>query len=108
MFWPYHSATPDTKLNMSAPITTIWTSNDRREGRELASGRSILASLLLASAHSLQFFAGGGNLQALGFHRKTEPVRNPLFDARDLVALEFDDLVAVLADDVIVVRMLGV
>ena len=41
-------------------------------------------------------------------HRETEAVRNLVLDFFNLVAVELDDLVAVLANDMVVVWMLGV
>ena len=65
-------------------------------------------SLFLARPQFLQLFASARDLQALGFDGEPEPLADPIFDLFDLLALELDDLFAVLADNVAVVRMIGV
>src|ERR1041385_619611 len=72
------------------------------------SGEKDSAAFLFAGAAAFEFLAGGRDLQALGFHGEPELMRDFVLDLRDLVALELDDLLAVLADDMAVVRVLGV
>ena len=67
-----------------------------------------LAGLLLAGAEFFQLLAPGGNLQALHFQFKAQLAADFAFQLFDLLALELDDLVAVLANDVAVVRIIGV
>src|SRR5258706_13090417 len=80
----------------------------RRQPRRQESRNFPLSAFLLARAQLFQLLAGGGYLQAVGFDRKTEPVADFILELFDLGALELDDLLAVLANDVVVVRMLGV
>ena len=61
-----------------------------------------------ATSAALQFFTGSGDLQALCLDGKAELVGDLVFDAGDLFALEFDNPIAILANNMVVVRMLGV
>src|SRR6266487_2781990 len=66
------------------------------------------ARFLPASAQLLELLAARSDLETVRLHRKTEPMANLVLQPFDLVAVELHNLFAVLADDVIVVRMLGV
>lgn len=72
-------------------------------------GFQVLAGPLFpASTQSAEFFAVRGNLQAMSFDGKTQPLTDFVLELFDFVALEFDDLLAVLANNMIVMWMLGV
>ena len=65
-------------------------------------------ALFLTSTELLEFFTCRRYLEAMTFHRETEAVRNFILDFFDFIAVELDDLIAVLADNMIMVWMLGV
>src|SRR5205814_9844672 len=67
-----------------------------------------LASLLLAGAEFFQFLAACGDLEALWLQLETQFVADFIFQFLNLVALELHDLLAVLADDMAVIRVIGV
>ena len=74
----------------------------------LESQETVLIRLFLAGAALLQFFALGGNLEPVRLYGKPKAMANFIFELFEFVAFEFNNLVAVLADDVIVVRVFGV
>src|ERR1051325_2578476 len=65
-------------------------------------------ALFFASAAALEFFASASDLESLGFDHKTEFVADLILDGRNLLAFEFYDLVAVLADDVVMIGMIRI
>src|SRR5262249_33730251 len=65
-------------------------------------------SSLLARAQFLKFFAMGGDLQTMRFRGKTQPVTDFILELLELLAVELHNLLAILANDMIVVRMFGV
>src|ERR1043165_5805324 len=114
MRFPCQTSNPEMKLRDNNATTATWVNNGRREGRVAgSSGGAIavcrrLAGLLLAGAEFLQLLAPRGNLQALHLQFKAQLVADLVFEPLDLLALELDDLVAILADDVAVIGMIGV
>jgi hypothetical protein len=64
--------------------------------------------LVLAGAELFQLVTGGGDLEALSLDGEAEPVSDLVLDPVDLFALELDDPFTILADDVVVVRVVGV
>src|SRR5271170_7699123 len=66
------------------------------------------AALARTGAAPFQLFARASDLQALGLEGEPELVRNFILQLADAVALELHDLVAVLADDVVVIWMVRV
>src|SRR6266496_1724548 len=66
------------------------------------------AALVLADPEPLHLIARGVDLQALALDAEAELVANLRFKRRDLFVVELDDSVAVVADDVAVVGMIGV
>ena len=67
-----------------------------------------LASLLAARAQLLEFLARRSDLKAVRLHRKPQAMADFVFDLFDFVAVELHDFFAILTNDVVVVRMLGV
>ena len=63
---------------------------------------------ILALAQFLHLFARGINAQLLRVNLEAKLLRNLIFQRVKLLALELDDLVTVIANDVIVIRMIGV
>src|SRR5216117_2648533 len=99
------------KLSDKSKPTATRVSRGRREGRVAGSRDgpiTVLAGLLLAGAEFFQLLAPGGNLQALHLQFEAQLVADFAFQLFDLLALELDDLVAILAYDVAVVRMISV
>ena len=82
----------------------------------LASRRYILAravtsstaGFFFAGAELFQFLARTGNLQALSLDGKAQPMRNLAFELFDLIAFELNNSFAIVADDVVVIGMIGV
>ena len=64
--------------------------------------------LVFAGSQFFQGVATGGDLKTLGFHRETELVADLVLYLGKLVAFKFHDPLAVLADEMIVVRMIRV
>ena len=67
-----------------------------------------LAGSFFASPQLLEFLATGSNLKTLRFDGKPKLVADFVFELVDLVTLKFDDALAVLADDVIMIGMVSV
>jgi hypothetical protein len=65
-------------------------------------------ALFVAGTVLLQLLAVCGNLEAVSFDGKAQALADFGFKLLELVAFEFHDLVTVLANDVIVMGMLGV
>lgn len=68
----------------------------------------MLAALLFAGAPLLKLLATGGDLEALRLDQEAKLVADLVLDARDLIAFEFDDLIAILANNMVMVGVLGV
>jgi hypothetical protein len=66
------------------------------------------AASLFARAEFFQFFTACRDLQAVSFNRETKPLAYLIFELLDFLAFEFDDFLAILADNMIMMRMLGV
>src|ERR1041385_1992504 len=64
--------------------------------------------LFLARPELLQLLTSRSNLQTMGLYRKPKPMADLVLKLFDLIALELDDLLAILANDVVVMRMLSV
>ncbi len=65
-------------------------------------------SSLAAGAELPEFLAARGDLEPAGLDGETEALADFAFKLREFVTLKFHDLFAFQADNVIVVRMLGV
>ena len=55
-----------------------------------------------------ELFAVSRDLQSMRFHRKTQALADFVLELFNFIALKFDDLFTILADNVIVMRVLGV
>ena len=63
---------------------------------------------IFAGAEFLHLFAGGVDSQLLRFHFEAQFVRNLVFQLVELFALKLHHLVAIIANDVVVIRVIGV
>ena len=63
---------------------------------------------ILALAQLFHLFTGGVDAQLLRVDFEAKLLRNLIFQRIELLALELNDLVAVIANDVIMIRMVGV
>ena len=63
---------------------------------------------VFAFTEFFHLFAGGVDSQLLRFHGKSQFMRNLIFQFIELVALELHNFVAIIANDVVVVRVIGI
>src|SRR5919108_2648341 len=104
MLCPHHTSRPETNARDRSKTTAMCASNVRREGRVAGSS----GILVFAGAEFLQFLTPAGDLEALSLQLEAELVADLVFEFLNLLAVELDNFVAVLADDVAVIGMIGV